>query len=232
MAGYQTAFARYYDALTADVDYRAHGAYLKRLAERHGGRFRLVLDLACGTGSLAVELAQAMAKSAGLEPPVLYLCQGMEELDLYGTVDTTLCTLDSLNHLPDREALRRVFHRVWLFTEPGGLFLFDMNTPYKHREVLGGAAFVRETPEVCCVWQNTLDPRDDSVEIQLDFFAREKGDRYRRYSECFREAAWPREEVQELLKAEGFRLLELRGDYTDAPPGPREERVVYIARRE
>ena len=249
MAGYQTAFARYYDALTADVDYRARGAYLKRLAERHGGRFRLVLDLACGTGSLAVELArlgaeviavdgsgemlaQAMNKSAGLTPPVLYLCQGMEELDLYGTVDTTLCTLDSLNHLPDREALRRVFHRVWLFTEPGGLFLFDMNTPYKHREVLGGAAFVRETPEVCCVWQNTLDPRDDSVEIQLDFFAREMGDRYRRYSECFREAAWPREEVQELLKAEGFRLLELRGDYTDAPPGPREERVVYIARRE
>lgn len=249
MAGYQTAFARYYDALTADVDYRAHGAYLKRLAEHHGGRFRLVLDLACGTGSLAVELArlgaeviavdgsgemlaQAINKSAGLTPPVLYLCQGMEELDLYGTVDTTLCTLDSLNHLPDREALRRVFHRVWLFTEPGGLFLFDMNTPYKHREVLGGAVFVRETPEVCCVWQNTLDPRDDSVEIQLDFFAREKGDRYRRYSECFREAAWPREEVQELLKAEGFRLLELRGDYTDAPPGPREERVVYIARRE
>ena len=154
MAGYQSAFDRYYDALTADVDYRAHGAYLKRLAERHGGRFRLVLDLACGTGSLAVELArlgaeviavdgsgemlaQAMNKSAGLTPPVLYLCQGMEELDLYGTVDTTLCTLDSLNHLPDREALRRVFHRVWLFTEPGGLFLFDMNTPYKHREVLG-----------------------------------------------------------------------------------------------
>ena len=150
MAGYQTALARYYDALTADVDYRARGAYLKRLAERHGGRFRLVLDLACGTGSLAVELArlgaeviavdgsgemlaQAMNKSAGLTPPVLYLCQGMEELDLYGTVDTTLCTLDSLNHLPDREALRRVFHRVWLFTEPGGLFLFDMNTPYKHR---------------------------------------------------------------------------------------------------
>ena len=98
--------------------------------------------------------------------------------------------------------------------------------------MLGGAAFVRETPEVCCVWQNTLDPRDDSVEIQLDFFAREKGDRYRRYSECFREAAWPREEVQELLKAEGFRLLELRGDSPDAPPGPREERVVYIARRE
>ena len=249
MAGYEEVFARYYDALTADVDYRGHGAYLKRLAEQYGGRFRLVLDLACGTGSLAVELArlgaeviavdgsqemltQAMNKSAGVTPPILYLCQDMEELDLYGTVDTTLCTLDSLNHLPDRESLRRVFHRVRLFTEPGGLFLFDMNTPYKHREVLGGAAFVREAGEVCCVWQNTLDPQDDSVEILLDFFVREGGNRYRRYSESFRECAYPQEEIRELLEGEGFRLLELRGDYTDAPPGPAEERIVYIARRE
>lgn len=252
MAGYEDAFARYYDALTADVDYRARGAYLKKLAEQHGGRFRLVLDLACGTGSLAVELArlgvevigvdgsqgmlaQAMAKSCRLEetaPPVLWLCQGMEQLDLYGTVDTTLCTLDSLNHLPGRESLRRVLHRVWLFTEPGGLFLFDMNTPYKHTRVLGNTTFVRETEEVYCVWQNTLEPRDSSVGIELDLFAREKNGRYTRYREAFREYAYPTREVCELLEEEGFRLLELRGDYTGGPPGPEEQRVVYIARRE
>ena len=248
MAGYEMAFARYYDALTADVDYRGHGAYLKKLAEIYGGRFRLVLDLACGTGSLAVELArlgaevigvdgsqemlaQAMAKSAGLKPPVLYLCQGMEELDLYGTVDTTLCTLDSLNHLPGPESLRRVFHRVWLFTEPGGLFLFDMNTPYKHREVLGGSTVVRETEEVYCVWQNTLDPRDDRVEIELDFFAKGEKGRYTRYHETFWERAYPVEKIQALLEQEGFRLLGLRGDYADAAPGPQEQRIVYIARR-
>ena len=162
MAGYEEAFARYYDSLTADVDYRAKGEYLKKLAEKHGGRFRLVLDLACGTGSLAVSLArqgveviavdgsqemlaQAMSKSAGLVPPILYLCQEMTGLDLYGTVDTTLCTLDSLNHLPGKEAIGEVFHRVWLFTEPGGLFLFDMNTPEKHKNRLGGSTFVRQT---------------------------------------------------------------------------------------
>ena len=187
MAGYEETFARYYDALTADVDYRGHGAYLKSLAEQYGGRFRLVLDLACGTGSLAVELArlgaevigvdgsqemlaQAMNKSFGLAPPILYLCQDMEELDLYGTVDTTLCTLDSLNHLPGKEALRRTLHRVWLFTEPGGLFLFDMNTPEKHIRRLNGSTYLRETEEVCCIWQNTLDPQDNSVGIELDFF--------------------------------------------------------------
>ena len=232
------------------MDYRAKGKYLKKLAEKHGGRFRLVLDLACGTGSLAVSLArqgveviavdgsqemlaQAMSKSAGLVPPILYLCQEMTGLDLYGTVDTTLCTLDSLNHLPGKEAIGEVFHRVWLFTEPGGLFLFDMNTPEKHKNRLGGSTFVRETQEVCCIWQNAWDSKngDNGVLIDLDFFVWEKGDRYRRYSESFREVAFPQEEIAALLQDTGFELLETRGDYTAAPPGPGEERIVYVARR-
>ncbi len=250
MAGYEETFARFYDSLTVDVDYRAKAAFLKKLAEHHGGGFRLVLDLACGTGSLAVELArlgaeviavdgsqemlaQAMQKSAGLDPPVLYLCQEMTGLDLYGTVDTTLCTLDSLDHLPGKEAIRETFRRVRLFTEPGGLFLFDMNTPEKHRDRLAGSAFVRETEEVCCVWQNSWDPRDgdSGVLIDLDFFVREKGDRYRRSSESFREVAYPREEIAALLEETGFELLEVQGDYTGSPPRPGEERLVYVARR-
>ena len=250
MAGYEETFARYYDSLTADVDYRARGEYLKKLGEKHGGRFRLVLDLACGTGSLAVELArlgaeviavdgsremlaQAVNKSAGLAPPVLYLCQEMTGLDLYGTVDTALCTLDSLNHLPGKEAIRETFHRVRLFTEPGGLFLFDMNTPEKHKNRLAGSAFVRETEEVCCVWQNSWDPvdGDSGVLIDLDFFVWEKGNRYRRVSESFREVAYPQGEIAALLDETGFELLEVQGDYTGAPPVPGEERLVYVARR-
>lgn len=249
MAGYEGSFARYYDALTADVDYRGHGALLKSLAEQYGGRFRLVLDLACGTGSLAVALsrlgaevigvdgsqemlAQAVAKSDEQTPNILYLCQEMEKLDLFGTVDTTLCTLDSLNHLPGRESLRRVFRRVRLFTEPGGLFIFDMNTPYKHQFVLGNNTFVRETEGLYCVWQNTFLPKNNCVKIELDLFVRGKDGRYARFQESFREYAYPTEDIRALLEEEGFRLLGLRGDYIDAPPGPDEQRVLYIARRE
>ena len=251
MAGYEEAFARYYDALTADVDYRGHGALLKKIAERYGGKFRLVLDLACGTGSLSVVLsrlgaevigvdgsremlAQAMAKSGGSEdaaPPILYLRQEMEELDLYGTVDTALCTLDSLNHLPGREALRRVFRRVRLFTEPGGLFIFDMNTPFKHKFILGDHTFVRETEGLYCVWQNTFIPRNSCVQIELDLFIRGRDGRYERSQEAFREVAYPTGAVCALLEEEGFQLLGLRGDYTNAQPGPEEQRILYIARR-
>ena len=248
MAGYEAVFARYYDSLTADVDYRRQGEYLLGLAREFGGRFRLVLDLACGTGSLSVELARlgaevigvdgsqemlscAVNKSQGADPAILYLCQDMEELDLYGTVDTAVCTLDSLNHLPGREALARVLRRLRLFIEPGGLFLFDMNTPYKHTHQLAGTTYVRETEEVYCVWQNTLDPRDNSVDIDLDFFVKGGKNSYRRYSESFREYVYTADEVRSLLEEEGFQLLGLRGDYTDRPPAPEEQRIVYIARR-
>jgi SAM-dependent methyltransferase len=248
MAGYDAVFARYYDSLTTDIDYRRRGEYLRNLAKEFGGKFQLVLDLACGTGSLSVELARlgaevigvdgsqemlscAMNKSAGVNPAILYLCQDMEELDLYGTVDTTICALDSLNHLPGKEALAKVLHRVWLFTEPGGLFLFDMNTPYKHTHQLNGTTYVRETKEVYCVWQNTLNPVDKSVGIDLDFFVKGEKNHYNRYSESFREYVYTAEEMTELLAQEGFRLLDLRGDYTKTAPGPEEARVVYIARR-
>lgn len=250
MAGYDQAFPQFYDALTGNVDYPAKAALLLEEASRLLGKApKLALDLACGTGSLALEfarrgleviavdgsqemLAQAMAKSAGVTPPVLFLCQDMEELDLYGTVEAAFCTLDSLNHLPDAAALGRVLGRLKYFVEPGGVFLFDLNTPYKHREVLGDNAFVYDTPEVYCVWQNTLAP-DGSVDIDLDFFVprEERSAQYTRFAESFREVLFPRETVLSLLEENGFRLLEEQGDYTGKPPAAQEERILYLAQR-
>ena len=118
---------------------------------------------------------QAAEKNMALEQPVLYLCQPLERLDLYGTVDLAVCTLDSLNHLPGKKALQKALHRLQFFVEPGGLFLFDVNTPYKHREVLGNNCFVRESEALFCVWQNEYTPEEHKVEIQMDFFRRGKG---------------------------------------------------------
>lgn len=248
MAGYEALFARCYDQLTTDVDYPAKAAYLMELVRRFGKAPGLVLDLACGTGSLAAELsrlgaeviavdaspdmlAQAAAKNEGLSNPVLYLCQEMENLDLYGTVEAAFCTLDSLNHLPDAAAVGRVLERLRLFIEPGGLFLFDMNTPYKHEKVLAGSAFVRETEEVFCVWQNSLAP-DGALDICLDLFERHGDGSYTRFSEEIRERAYPEEEMEALLEAHGFRLLDRFGDYTRTAPGAQEQRILYIAQRE
>ena len=151
--GYET-FSFYYDALTENVDYPARAAYLDGLVQKYlrsGGK--VMLDLACGTGTLTEEMAkrgydmigvdysegmlgQAMEKKIEQQLPIQYVCQDMRELELYSTVDATICTLDSLNHLPGFEDVETVFRKVWEFTEPGGVFLFDMNTLYKHLSLI------------------------------------------------------------------------------------------------
>lgn len=248
MAGYNSAFAAVYDSLIGEVDYEARADFFLNQIGRYRDRCTLVLDLACGTGSLSATLArrgqeviavdaspdmlmQTQAKCVGLTPPVLCLCQTMEELDLYGTVEVAICMQDSLNHLEGAAALQRAFDRLKFFVEPGGLLLFDMNTPYKHREVLGSNTFVYDMDDLYCVWQNTYDPAG-WVEIELDFFARTAGESYQRTAEGFREYSYEAAQVEAMLQKAGFRLLDLQGDYTGTPPKEDEQRLVYIAIRE
>ena len=170
MGGYAD-FAAFYDRLTDDVGYPQRADYIAELLMEHGMKKGIVLDLACGTGSLTLELSKrgyemigvdaspdmlcaAQEKCAKAGAEVLFLCQPMEALDLYGTVNAAVCTLDSLNHITDPDTLREVLRRVSLFLEPGGLFVFDVNTPYKHREVLGNHTFVYDLEGLYCVWQN------------------------------------------------------------------------------
>lgn len=248
MAGYSDSFAAYYDRLIGGVDYGARADYFLTQHKRFKDRCELVLDLACGTGSLSVALAQrgceviavdgspdmlmqAQSKSAETAKPILYLCQPLEQLDLYGTVELAVCMQDSLNHLPGPKALQAAFDRLKYFVEPQGIFIFDMNTPYKHRVVLGDNTFVYEQDDLYCVWRNGYDEADGSVDIALDFFVRQPGGGYRRSSESFTEYSYPPEVVEGMLGQAGFTLIELQGDYTGAPPRPEEERLVYIAQR-
>lgn len=244
MTSYQ-AFAAFYDELMEDARYSERCGYLLNLLERHGHPAGLTLDLACGTGSLTIELAkrgvdvygadgsvdmlsEAMQKSMEEGLQILFLNQRMEELDLYGTIDTCFCTLDSLNHITDIEALRRAIDRVGLFMNPDGLFVFDVNTVYKHREVLGNNAFILENDRVFCAWQNTLTD-NNTVAIDLDFFEEDNGV-YNRYSESFCERAYTDGELSMLLEEAGFAVEAVYGDMTFEPPAPDEQRSVYVAR--
>lgn len=248
MASYKETFSAYYDTLTEDVDRAVIADRCEELLAQYHPKRELALDLCCGTGTLATELArrgfevigvdaspemlmQAAEKNMALEQPVLYLCQPLERLDLYGTVDLAVCTLDSLNHLPGKKALQKALHRLQFFVEPGGLFLFDVNTPYKHREVLGNNCFVRESEALFCVWQNEYTPEEHKVEIQMDFFRRGKGEQYTRDGEQFCEWAWEDKELTAMLEAEHFEVLERWGGYDRAPVMPTTQRMVYVARR-
>lgn len=240
-------FAQYYDLLTGNVEYARRAEYFLELLKRLGHTPRLALDLACGTGSFTLELfrrgvdvygvdasvemlSEARQKCADAGADVLFLCQKMQELDLYGTVDTVFCTLDSLNHLSGREDLLAAMKKVSFFMDPGGYFLFDMNTPYKHERVLGGNTFVYDLDEVFCVWQNSFSKPDCRVDIQIDFFERD-GDAYYRSEERFSERAYETGTVKELLVKAGFVEVRVFDELTFDPPRADSQRLVYAAKK-
>lgn len=244
MSGYH-GFSQFYDNLTFNVDYTKRAEYLQSVLSLYGHDLGLTLDLACGTGSLTLALKRmgadiygidgsydmlsvAMEKAADEGLDVLFLCQQMENLDLYGTIDTCVCTLDSLNHITDKRKLQRAFDRVALFMNPDGTFVFDVNTVYKHREILGNNTFVYDTDTVFCVWQNSL-KENNIVNIELNLFERD-GNVYYRQSERFKERAYEIDELKEMLDAAGFETLAVYHDMTTEPLHPDSDRAVFVAR--
>lgn len=240
-------FAYSYDALMADADYKKRTDYICSLFKAFDRMPALMLDLACGTGEFANRFASkgvsiigvdmsydmlsvAREKSAEQGNDVLYLCQDAAELDLYGTVDGAICCLDSLNHITDYDAFCKAIARVSLFLEKDRLFIFDLNTPYKHREVLGNNTFVIDTDDVYCVWQNEYNNTNNTVEINLDFFTPD-GDSYLRTSESFCERAYTDSEIEKALKNAGLKIEAAYEDLTENAPTDTTERIIYITRK-
>lgn len=247
MTGYGP-FARYYDGLMREISYEEKAEDFLATAKNFGWQGKTVLDLACGTGSLSLALAgrgyevigvdlspemlsAAMEKTTSVGRNVLYLCQDMARLDLYGTVDMAVCAMDSLNHLDSQEKLKQTFERVGLFLAPGGLFLFDMNTPYKHQFLLGDQSYVYETEDVFCVWQNEYHPKNHRVDIQLDFFVPGPGETYTRDSENFTERAYSQRNIEKWLGEAGFAVLGVFGEELFSLPKKDEARWLFAARK-
>lgn len=240
-----TAFAEFYDSLTANIDYVEIAEYYNRLNEKFGGIKGILLDLACGTGSLSVlfskmgydvigtDISQEMLSIAvskehdGIE----YLCQSMTELDMFGTIDGTVCSLDSINHLESLDDVRRTFEKVSLFSNKGALFMFDVNTVYKHENILADNTFVYDMDKVYCVWQNEY-AGDGRTDIYLDFFSEdEESGLYERYSDDFSETAYPIETIENLLTSAGFEVCACYEYLTEDEPDEQSEKITFVARK-
>ena len=244
-----SVFAKYYDALTANVNYHSRAAYFRTLINRHNtSHNNILLDLGCGTGSLARLMAECGYDVIGVDNScdmlniamsnhshnpasnVQYICQDMRNLDLFGTVGITLCALDSINHLPSLKDIERVFNRVKLFTESGGVFIFDVNTVYKHNHILSDNVFIYETDDVYCIWENSLNKINNAVDINLTFFERE-GELYRRYHENFTEHAYEFDEISAILKNVGFTVAACYDADKFDSPHEKSERIVIVAKK-
>ena len=239
-------FANVYDSLTLDVDYKKRTEYLLSLFEKFDKKPTLLLDLACGTGGFSFEMAKkgisvigvdiseemlAKAKEKQANEDVLFLCQDATELDLYGTVDGAICCLDSLNHITDYNDFATALSKVSLFLEKDRLFIFDMNTEYKHKEILGDNTFVFEDENLYCVWQNEYSEKDKTVEIFLDFFKCKENGLYERCSEYITERAYTDAQIKASLSKANLKIEAVFEEQSFKSPTQKTQRKVYITRK-
>lgn len=240
-----SALARFYDALTPDVPYTRFADFYEAVFAQLGVTVRTVADLACGTGTLTRILArrgydligvdasedmlsEAFNKLADLDPMPLLVCQRLEELDLYGTVDAAVCALDGMNYLTPEE-LSRALERIFLFLEPGGVMIFDLNSPQKLRN-LDGQVFLDETEDVFCVWRAELDRELQACRFGVDLFCRQ-GRLWSRTQEEHIEYLHEPETVMEALRRAGFCDPILYGELEMRPPREDEARLFFVARK-
>ena len=239
-----------YDQLTYDVDYAAWADYIEKHFQKRPLPGRTVLDLACGTGSLTRELAlrgyeligvdqspemlaEAAEKNRGVSPiEPIFLCQPMEKLDLYGTIDACVCCLDSVNYVTRPQKLQKAFERVHLFLMPGGLFLFDVNTPEKLAG-LDGQVFLDETEDAYCVWRAEFSRRSHICSYFMDIFRLDQATgQWERGEELHQERAYGLEELAAMLERAGFRDIKTSGGLTMRPQKAGEPRVFFTARKD
>ena len=245
MGAYE-ALAVSYDRLTNDVDYRQTVEFYKQILDREGCRPRTAVDLACGTGSVALLLARdglqvtgvdmseemltvACQKAQELDKPPVFVCQPLQELRLPRAVDLAVCAMDSLDYITDPKDCQEAIRRVYKVLNPGGMFIFDVNTPEKLRS-MDGQVFLDEDDDVYCVWRREFDEETNICSYGMDLFQRDGGAWYRSFEE-HREYAYSQEQLVGYLKDAGFTGIRVYGDRRFQAPQPGEQRIYIKARK-
>jgi len=244
-------FASVYDEFMETYSAKEWADYAEKLWEKHGLKPNLVLDLACGTGSLCEELtnrgydmtgvdaseemlliAREKAMEAGISDKILYLQQDMREFELYGTVDSILSTCDSLNYILEEEDLLQVFRLAENYLDQGGLLMFDLNTEYQFREVLGTGTFADTREDAAFIWQNYFYEDEKINEYQVTFFHQDSQseDRYLRSEETHYEKAYSVETVKRLLEEAQFKVEGIYETFTLNAPTEESGRITFVAR--
>lgn len=241
-----TGFAAVYDTFMDNIPYEKWSAYLMELLGEYGVEDGLVLDLGCGTGSITellagqgydmigvdnseemLELAMEKRERSGRD--ILYLCQDMREFELYGTVRAVVSICDCINYITEPKDLVTVFKLVNNYLDPGGIFIFDLNTEYKYETVMGDCTIAEDREESSFIWDNQYDAEERINIYDLSIFVREQGDLYRKYQETHYQRAYSLEEIRAALEEAGLRFMAAYDAFTKDEPRADSERVYVIA---
>ena len=242
-----TSFASVYDTFMDNIPYEEWAEYLSGLLAEYEVTDGIVLDLGCGTGTLTELMAArgfdmigvdyseemleiAMEKRAESGRDILYLLQDMREFELYGTVRAVISICDSLNYITEEEELEEVFRLVNNYLDPEGVFIFDFNTVYKYREVLGDQTIAESREDCSFIWDNYYYEEEQINEYELSLFLQEEGNLYRKYVETHYQKGYELETIKSLLEKSGMKFVTAYDAFTRNPPTKESERVYVIAR--
>lgn len=240
--------AKIYDKLMDHINYSYYTDFYLKAARQHGWKGRKILDLACGTGNISLELLKRGYEVQGLDiseemlmvadekifgagfTPRLY-CQNMRNFRLTEKVDLVICAFDSLNYLLKEDDLERTFSCVYAALGEHGFFLFDVHTYYKFNHILGQNTLAYAGEEIFYIWQNNFSAETGICQMNLDIFQKEKGSMYRRFREYHQERYYSEAQLKQLLERNNFSVLGIYSDLEFAAPHPESERSFYITKK-
>jgi len=242
-----TSFAEVYDRFMDNIPYKEWCEYVTGLLNEYEIRDGLILDLGCGTGSLTELLADrgydmigvdnsedmlqiAMDKREKSGKDILYLMQDMREFELYGTVRAVLSICDCMNYILEYEDIVEVFRLVNNYLDPGGIFIFDLNTIYKYETLMGESTIAEDREECSFIWDNYYDKESKINEYDLSLFIKQEEDLYRKYTENHYQRAYSLEEVKRAINEAGMDFVAAFDAFTQNPVKDTSERIYIIAR--
>ncbi len=234
-------FANIYDLVMRDTPYDEWVAYYQAVFEKFDKNPQLILDMGCGTGNITTRMAAAGYDMIGLDASVsmlshareknnriLYLHMDMTDFELYGTVDAIVSALDCVNYIT--EDIDKLFSLVYNYLNPGGLFIFDINTEYKLRTLFGNEPIICDEEDIFYVWENETE--DNFCHFYITFFTRSENGRYLRCDECQTQRIYKIDELKKAAEQAGLSVLGIYDNLSFDMPREDSERVFFVVSKE
>ena len=241
-------FANVYDIFMEDTPYEEWFEFIKDISAEEGIGLESICELGCGTGKMTTLFARAGARVIGIdyspemlmvaqdhaydeELDIVYLMQDMSEFEIGQEVALICSCCDCMNYLLEEDEIKSTMERAYDQLEIGGLFIFDMNTAYKYKEVLGNKVYADQTENAAYIWENFYDEAEKINEYEVSFFIKDEDGRYERTVENHYQRAYDKEEIICLLEEAGFKVIGVYDNYTKQPAAETTQRMTFTAKK-
>ncbi|MBN2852475.1 MAG: class I SAM-dependent methyltransferase [Clostridia bacterium] len=238
------SISKFYDQLQTEVNYQKYSLYIEKIIRRYNKNAKMVIDLGCGTGNLTILLKNMGYDVSGLDvssemlekcykkdKSILWIHQDIAELELYGTYDVFISFLDTINHITDKRKLKKAFKLIYNYMNNGGLFIFDLNTPYKFENVYKDNVFYMIDEHLTYIWENSFNRKSRICDMDITFFEK-SGKSYKRYDDYHCERAYEFHEIEEICQDIGFNIIGKFKELTFTDASEKDERIFFVLKKE